>query len=211
VTLSHADLVDFVLGVAVLTSVLAATFNALLARRYAERQAAVAAPSPPLPPTASARRPSRARTVGFAAPARTRGRTISRLALLLAIGLSVTATVYFYGPNVLDMQSATLLELCMFAWLLAGIYGVQRFFEVERRTSQRRYLALAGASCALALLSRYEGWLVTSALLACVVYGCARRGDTRSEVTAYALAFSFFPALALALWLAYVMAFGVTV
>jgi Dolichyl-phosphate-mannose-protein mannosyltransferase len=113
------------------------------------------------------------------------------------------AAVFVLSPNVLYMQSTALSELCMFVSLLAGIYGVQRFFEVERRSSQRRYLAFAGVSCALALLTRYEGWIVTSALLGCLVCGCIRRGDTRSEVKAYALAFAFLPALALAGWLAY--------
>jgi hypothetical protein len=113
------------------------------------------------------------------------------------------ASIFMLGPNVLYMQSTALSELCMFVWLLAGIYGVQRFFEVERPSSQRRYLALAGASCALALLTRYEGWIVTAALLGCVLYGCARRGDSRAEIKAYALAFAFLPALALAGWLAY--------
>jgi hypothetical protein len=113
------------------------------------------------------------------------------------------AAVFMLSPNILYMQSTALSELCMFVWLLAGIYGVQRFFEVERRASQRRYLALAGVSCALALLTRYEGWIVTAALLACVIAGCVRRGDSRAEVKAYALTFSFFPALALAGWLAY--------
>jgi hypothetical protein len=113
------------------------------------------------------------------------------------------AAIFMLSPNVLYMQSTALSELCMFVWLLAGIYGVQRFFEVERPSSQRRYLAFAGASCALALLTRYEGWIVTAALLGCVVYGCARRGDSRAEIRAYALAFAFLPALALLGWLAY--------
>jgi hypothetical protein len=113
------------------------------------------------------------------------------------------AAVFMLNPNVLYMQSTALSELGMFVWLLGGVYGVQRFFEVESRVAQRRYLALAGVSCTLALLTRYEGWIVTAALLACVVYGCARRGDTRAEVKAHALAFAFFPALALACWLAY--------
>lgn len=113
------------------------------------------------------------------------------------------AAIFMLSPNVLYMQSTALSELGMFVWLLAGIYGVQRFFEVERRDSQRRYLALAGAACALALLTRYEGWIVTAALLGCVVYGCARRGDSRAEIKAYALAFAFLPALALLGWLAY--------
>ncbi len=111
--------------------------------------------------------------------------------------------IFMLSPNVLYMQSTALSELCMFMWLLAGIYGVQRFFEVEGRSSQRRYLALAGVSCALALLTRYEGWIVTAALLGCILYGCARRGDGRSEIKAYALVFAFFPALALVGWLAY--------
>lgn len=113
------------------------------------------------------------------------------------------AAVFMLNPNVLYMQSTALSELGMFLWLLGGVYGVQRFFEVERRGAQRRYLALAGISCTFALLTRYEGWIVTAALLACVIYGCARRGDARSEVKAYALAFSFFPALAVVGWLAY--------
>jgi hypothetical protein len=113
------------------------------------------------------------------------------------------AAVFMLNPNVLYMQSTALSELGMFLWLLGGIYGVQRFFEVESPSSRRRYLALAGISCTLALLTRYEGWILTAALLACVIYGCARRGETLSQVKAHALAFAFFPALALIGWLAY--------
>jgi hypothetical protein len=200
VTLSHSALVDFVLGVAALTAVLTAAVNAILARRYAARQAATPGSWYPQPMTA--RRRSAAATVTASG-----GPVVAQL-VLLATALSVTATAYFYGPEVLDVRSATLLQLCALAWLLVGVYGVRCFFEAERRSSQRRHLAAAGVACALALLIRYDGWLVTCTLLACVVYGCARRGDPRPEVRAHAIVFSFFPVLALALWLAYVATFG---
>jgi Dolichyl-phosphate-mannose-protein mannosyltransferase len=113
------------------------------------------------------------------------------------------AAVFMLNPNVLYMQSTALSELGMFLWLLGGVYGVQRFFEVEHPSARRRYIALAGISCTLALLTRYEGWIVTAALLACVLLGCARRGDTGAQVRAWALSFAFFPFLALLGWLAY--------
>jgi hypothetical protein len=113
------------------------------------------------------------------------------------------AAVFVLSPNVLYAQSTALSELGMYLWLLGGVYGVQRFFEVKRLGAQRRYLALAGVSCTLLLLTGYEGWIVTAALLACVVFGCALRGYTHAQVRAWALSFAFFPILALLSWLAY--------
>jgi hypothetical protein len=195
VTLSHSALVDFVLGVVALTGVLTAAVNAVLTHRYVASHAAPGLQPQPAP----ARSHREGVTIG--------GRRVVRL-VLLGTALSVTATAYFYGPEVLNVRGATLLQLGALAWLLVGVHGVRRFFEAERRASARRYLAAAGVACALALLLRYDGWLVTCTLLACVVYGCARRGDPRPEVRAYAIAFSFFPVLALALWLAYASTFG---
>jgi dolichyl-phosphate-mannose-protein mannosyltransferase len=94
---------------------------------------------------------------------------------------AVVAAMLFAGnPNVLYLQSTAMTESLFFACLAALLYASVRF----RQTQEWGALIGAGIACALATLTRYEGWflipfvviyiLVTAAkqrLLAAAVFG----------------------------------------
>jgi hypothetical protein len=113
------------------------------------------------------------------------------------------AAAFMLNPNVLYMQSTAMSEMTLFAWLLGAVYGVQRFFEVEDPALARRYLVFAGGCCTVALLTRYEGWVIAAALVACLVAGCLRRRVPWPEIKANVVLLAFFPAVALVGWLLY--------
>lgn len=93
----------------------------------------------------------------------------------MAAALAAPAVVLL-NPNVLYLQSTPMTEPLLFGWSFLGVYLVDRWIE----RGDRRTLTCAGLAIAALALTRYEGWLVGSALVAFGAWGRRRDGLRRA-------------------------------
>jgi len=106
---------------------------------------------------------------------------------------AVAVAVFATNPNVLYLQSTAMNEPLFFACLAALLYATVRF----RQTESWGAVAGAGVACALAALTRYEGWFLIPFVAAyfLIVAGKPRAGS----VALFAVIASLGPAY----WLAH--------
>ncbi len=117
--------------------------------------------------------------------------------------IAAALSVFAIGtdPNVLYLQSTPMTEPLLFALTLLAIAAAWNWLELERReplasTAIDRARATTGWLLVAACLTRYEAWLVTSALLGLAVIALVRIGRSVGRALSSTLQVAAYPMLA---------------
>ena len=112
-------------------------------------------------------------------------------------GAIAASSILLLNPNVLYLQSTPMTEPLLFGTTLLGIALTLRWLD----DGARRSLAAAGSALAAACLTRYEGWLITGAVVVLVVVIQLRRGSPVPSALVAGARLAALPAIVVVLFL----------
>lgn len=129
-----------------------------------------------------------------------------RIAARLGIGRAgrlAMLVLLLANPSVLYLYTTALTEPVLLLFLVAALSGLSRWALAPRRMSAGELAVFAGIPTAAAMLSRYEGWMLslTGTIFVCVV--TLRRTRSLQQMIIMAVGYAWIPALAVCWWLAY--------
>jgi hypothetical protein len=116
------------------------------------------------------------------------------------------AAIYAANPNLIYLQTTAMTEPLYLAWFVWAIVYASDFVRglqgADAKTSPSARLMRCGACLAGACLTRYDGWFLAAAMVACLGFVVARNGKWRELLPAF-VKFVLLASAAPVLWLAY--------
>ncbi|WP_111765447.1 glycosyltransferase family 39 protein [Nakamurella deserti] len=107
------------------------------------------------------------------------------------------------APTTLYQETTTTTGPVLIAALLATVAGLARWARVKRTPSGGELAIFAGIPCAIAVLTRYEGWLLLVGGVVFIALAAHQKGRGPRFALRMIASFAAVPAVGVAWWLAY--------